>query len=162
MAIAGDGVGTKVLWKAREQPIPLLGEEPGHPTPEQPVLLAAPAGGDAPQDHPGHPHRMSLGIGKREHAAPRPTPHQPPVDPQMLPQQLDVADQKLRRVAFQRRARIAGMRPAAAAAALVEQDDAVRIGVKQPAVPGRASRAGAAVEHDQRTCMQLSYNLLRP
>jgi hypothetical protein len=37
---------------------------------------------------------------------------------------------------------------AAAAVALVEEHDPVALGVEEPAVPGRAAGAGAAVEHE--------------
>jgi hypothetical protein len=99
---------------------------------------------------------MLLGVGKREHAAPRPAPDQPALDAELVPQQLDVGDQELRGVRAERCRRIAGMRPAATTAALVEEDHAVGVGVEQAAMPGRASRPGAAVEHDHRPAARVA------
>jgi hypothetical protein len=56
------------------------------------------------------------------------------------------------------------MGPRAAAAALVEQQDVIALGIEQPAMVGAAGGAGAAVEEDDglalRVAAQLPINLM--
>jgi hypothetical protein len=49
---------------------------------------------------------------------------------------------------------LARMRRAVAATSLIEQDDAERVRIEQPAMPRRARRPGATVQNDcRRTCL---------
>ena len=64
---------------------------------------------------------------------------QPPVDAEVLAQQLHVRDQVRGRVVPHVGGRVAGVRPAPPAAALVEQDEPVALGVERPPLAGRGS-----------------------
>jgi hypothetical protein len=67
----------------------------------------------------------------------------------VLAQQLHVGDQVVRGVGGQVGGRVARVRAAAAAVALVEQDDPVALRVERAPLAVAAPRAGAAV-HDER------------
>src|ERR1700683_2540772 len=92
---------------------------------------------------------MGLGVGQAQRAAPRGADQQPALDAHVLPQLLHVGDATLRGVEAHVRRRVARQRGAAAAAALVEQDDPVTVRVEDLALTGTAARTWAAV-HDQR------------
>ncbi len=127
--------------------LPGPGEQPAD-APVQPVGLLGPGHGDPDDDDLGDPLRVPLGVGEDQGRAPGAAVQQPPVDPEVLAQALHVGDQVLGGVVLQARRRIGRVRPAPAAAALVEQDHPVPLRVEQPAAPGVAPGAGAAV-HDQ-------------
>jgi hypothetical protein len=72
---------------------------------------------------------------------PRAAEHQPALDAQVLPQPLDVGDQVPGRVVDQ-----TGVRPALAAAALIEQHDPVALRIEEPAHLRVGAPARAAVQ----------------
>ena len=91
-----------------------------------------------------HALRMLLRIGERERRAPRAAEHLPAFDPEMLAQRFDVGDQVPRGVVHEARGG-----PALAAAALIEQHDAVALRVEEPAHLRIGAAARTAVqEHD--------------
>ena len=94
---------------------------------------------------------MGLGVGERERRAPGAAEHQPALDAEVLAQLLDVGDQVPGRVVLEAR-----VRPAAAAAALVEQDDAIARGIEEPARARVAAGAGAAVQEDRRLAVGIA------
>ena len=100
-----------------------------------------------PANTSAHPLRVALRVGQPERDAPRDAEHEPAVDAEVRPQPLQVGDQ-VSVVLASRSAPDRPVRRAAPAAALVEQDDAVRGRVEEAPLPGRAARARAAVEHD--------------
>src|SRR5204863_8785375 len=83
----------------------------------------------------------------RQRRAPRTAEDEPPVDPEVLAEPLDVAHEVVRRVGGEVDSRIARVRRAATAVVLVEQDRAVGAGVEELAALRDAPRAGAAVQH---------------
>ena len=118
------------------EPGPGLREEPPD-APVQPVDLQPPGRRHAEHEHPAHPLRMPLRVRQRQRHPPRPAAQQPPVHAQVLPQPLHVAEQVRGRVQAHVRRRVAGVRSAAIAVALVEEDDPELLGVERRA----ASRA---------------------
>ena len=142
--VPGDRV---VVARRRGEPVPLLGEHHAHAAAEQPIGLAAAPGRDAPQHQLADPGRVPLGVGQRQLTPERPAPHQPAVDIEQLTHRLDVVQQVRCGVGLERRQIRAGAGRAAPAAALVEQHDAVALGVEHLPVPRLAARAGAAVQH---------------
>jgi hypothetical protein len=68
---------------------------------------------------------------------PAPAPQQPPPDAEVLAQPLHVRDQVVGRVGRQVGGGVAGVRGAAPAAALVELDDQIGLGIEQPPPPRR-------------------------
>ena len=135
---------------------PLHGEQRRHAAAEPPVSLHAPSRGDAPQDHLRDPVRVRLGVGERQRAAPRSAPHQPPVDVEVRAQQLHVRDEVLRGVGPEIDVRLARVRRAPTAVALIEQHDAIGGRIEQPAVPRRAAGSGATVDHDGRLASRVA------
>ena len=87
---------------------------------------------------------MRLRVGEAERRAPRAAEHQPALDAEVLAQLLHVRDQMPGRVVDQ-----TGVRPAAPAAALIEQHDAIGVGIEEAAGAIVAAGAGAAV-HEHR------------
>ncbi len=85
------------------------------------------------------------GVGDAEGAAPRAAEHLPAVDAEVLAQALDVGDEVPGGVVVER-----GERLALAAAALVEQDDAVARRVEEAPVLGVGAAAGPAVQEHHR------------
>src|SRR5262245_24142534 len=86
---------------------------------------------------------MTLRVCERQRRTPGAAEHQPLIDAQVLAQCFHVSDEMPRRVVDE-----AGMRAAATAAALVEQDDAIRIRIEETARAIVTARARAAV-HEQ-------------
>ena len=85
-----------------------------------------------------------LRIGERERGAPAAAKNDlPRLDAQQHPQLLDVGDQLRRRVAVE-----AALGQRAAAAALVEEEHSVVVGVEEASVPLETAGAGAAVQEE--------------
>jgi hypothetical protein len=137
-----------------EKAFPQIGEQPRSPFLVVPQHLGAPQREDAAQDERRHPGRMRLRIGQRQRAAPGAAEHQPALHAQQGAQPLDVGHQIPGRVVVQRST---GAR--AAAAALVKQQHAITLGVKQAAVLGRAARAGAAMQKHRRLALGVAAQL---
>jgi len=89
---------------------------------------------------------MLLRISKCQRGAPRSAEQQPALDAEMPSQQLDVGNQVVRRVGGKIDVRPARMRRAAPTAALVEQDDAIAVGIEVSPPSGRTSGARPAVK----------------
>ena len=136
----GDGIA---------EPRPRLRDEAADVA-RDPLDVAARRRGDAEQHHLGHASRVLLGVREAELGAPRPAEDEPPLDAELRPQQLDVGDLVRGRLGFEADRRVARVRRAPPAAALVEEHDPVggRVEVAPPA--GGAAGAGAAVQHDRR------------
>jgi hypothetical protein len=114
---------------------------------EEPVDLRLAAQEDAAQRETAHPARMMLGIGQCEGGAPGAAEHEPAIDAEMRAQLLHVLDQMRRRIVLDL-AQWLGP----AAAALVENHDAVEGRVEKPAVGGIGAGARTSVEkHDRHT-----------
>ena len=117
----------------------------------EPVHFALRAREDAAQDQCAHALGMCLRIGERQRRAPRAAEHEPVLDAEALAQRLDVGDKVLRRVGLQ-----FGVRARAAAAALVEQDDHVMVGIEQAAVIGMAAAARPAVQEQRGLALRVA------
>ena len=158
----GVGVGQVAVPVGRRDPVaeagPLLGEQPPHLAGD-PVDLVAAGGGHRDQDHLGHPLGVPLGIGQAQGGAPGAAEHQPPLDPEVAAELLDVAQQVVGGVDRQVGGRVAGVGAAAPAAPLVEQDHPVGVGVEDPPHPRRAARPRAAVEHHRRLALGVAAHL---
>ena len=86
-----------------------------------------------------------FGIGQRQRAAPGAAKHQPLLGAQHQAQALDIADQMPGGVGLQ-----AGVRRGTATAALVEQQHAVLLRIKQATVVGAAAAARTAMQEHRR------------
>src|SRR5687767_6124100 len=86
---------------------------------------------------------MRLRVGEGERTAPGAAEHQPALDAELLAQLLDVVDQVPGGVVFE-----AGVGRALAAAALVQQNDAVMRWIEVAAMPGCGAATGSAM-HEQ-------------
>jgi hypothetical protein len=91
---------------------------------------------------------MGLGIGERQGRPPRAAENEPIVDPEEIPQSFYIGDEIEGRVGLEIPSRLR-----TAAAALVEEDDAVAIGIEQPAMVGLAATARTAVEKQYRLAL---------
>ena len=120
------------------------GKHPAAAALVEPGELLAPQQEDAAQDQLAHAVGMALRVGQRQGRAPRAAEQLPALDAEMRAQPLHVGDQMPGGVGLQAR-----VRQRAAAAALVEQHDAVARRVVVAAHGGVAAAAGPAV-HDQR------------
>ncbi len=125
------------LGHAVAEPRPRLGEDPAHVTGD-PLDLPPAVGAHAEQHDLGDAFGVALGVGESEHRTPRAAEDQPPLDPEPLTQPLDVGEQVVRGVRGQVDVGLARVRGAAAAAALVEEHDAVG---------GRGRRAAASTAY---------------
>src|SRR5665213_1242835 len=123
---------------ARAKSRPLLGKEPAGFVVE-PVHIDRPRHRDRGENHLRDALWVLLGVGQRERHPPRTAPQQPPLDAEMFAQLLDVGDEVVRRVVLEAYRWIRDGRRAASATALVELDDAVRVGIEQPPAPGRTA-----------------------
>jgi hypothetical protein len=90
---------------------------------------------------------MPLCVGKDQCRSPRAAIQEPPRDAEMLTQLLHVGEEVFRRVHAHVGVRITGVRRAASAAALVEEHDAVPLGIEVAAIPQAASRSRATVNN---------------
>src|SRR5258706_428483 len=97
---------------------------------------------------PAHP-RV---VRKPRRGRPRPHPPKPEpgVDPGALPQRLDFRHEVIRGVVLEAGVRVARVRRAPAAAALIDQQDPIRRRIEVAAPPGGATGAGTAMEDDRR------------
>ncbi|EFE50041.1 hypothetical protein NEIELOOT_01295 [Neisseria elongata subsp. glycolytica ATCC 29315] len=124
--------------------MPLFGVNHAHAAGlAQPVDFDLAAEEDAAQDQPAHAFGMGFGVGQREGAAPRAAEYQPAFDAQHFAYFFNVGHQIPSRVlaGF-------GVGQGTAAAALVDDDDAVFFGVEKSAAGRRCARARAAVQED--------------
>ena len=157
--VRGDEVAVAFgLGNSRAKALPLSREEARDPA-VQPVDLRAPRRGDREEHDLGDSLRVLLGVRQRERRAPRPAGDEPAFDGEMLAQALHVRDQMVRGVAAHVRRRVARVRSASPASALVEQHCAVAIGVEAATHVGRAPRAGAAVHHHGRLAVRVAARL---
>src|SRR5450631_4258634 len=125
--------------------LPVVREELGGAVLIEPAYLGIPEQENTAQNDLADPLRIGLGVGKPKRAAPRPSEHQPALDAQMLAQAFDVGHEVPGGVLDQ-----AGARAAAAAAPLIEYDDAVVLGIEE--LPGSPVGAGSrsAVQKNRR------------
>ena len=77
----------------------------------------------------------------------------------MLTETLDVRDEVWCRVAREIDVGLGGVRRAPSAPALIEEHDAIRRGVEEPRMPGRAPGARTAVEHHGRFAERVAARL---
>ncbi len=143
--VGGDQITALRERDHREVLLPGVGEQQARPVLIEPLQLPTPQQEDAAQHELTHPRRVRLGVRQRERAAPRSAEHQPALDAEVLTQRLDVRDQMPSRVVDQR-----CMRLALAAAALIEEHDAVALRVEEAALLGTGTTAGAAVQEHHR------------
>lgn len=133
------------LRDARAEAFPLLGEDlPGAPV--QPVGLRAPGRRDPGDDDLRDTLRVGLGVREDERRAPGTAVQEPAFDPETGAQPLHVRDEMAGGVVAQVGGGVARVRGAASAVALVEEDDAVALGVEEP--PGARAAAGARTAVD--------------
>ncbi len=112
------------------------------------IGLRAAAGGQAGEHHREDAVRPAQGVQQPEHAPPGAAEDQPPVDAEVVAQQVHVVEQTVGGVRAEAGCRVGGVRRAAPAAALVEQHQPVGRGVEVPPRPGRAAGARPAVHDD--------------
>ncbi len=94
---------------------------------------------------------MSFRVGESQRGAPRSAEYEPPLDSEMLAQFLHVFDEMPRGVVHE-----AGVGPALAAATLVEQDDAIALGIEEAAHLGIGAAAGTAVNKHGRLAPRIA------
>ena len=114
-----------------------------------PLDLASGGRHDADEDHLGHAVWVRLGVGEAERRSPRPSPDEPSVDAEVLPESLDVIDEMCGRVRREVDDRLSGVRSAPAAAALIEEHDPIAIGVEPAPKARRRTASRAAVQDDR-------------
>ena len=90
-------------------------------------------------------------VGERQRAAPRAAEQQPALDAEMGAQLLHVGDEVIGRVVLQ-----VAERHRAAAAALVEHDDAIELRVEEAAMHGRRAGARPAMQEDDRHALGIA------
>ena len=146
------------MTPARGEPRPLRREEPSRLV-VQPVHVIGPGHGHRGQHHRGDPLRVTLRVGQPERHPPRSAPHQPPLDPEVGAQLLDVPDQVPGGVGLQAGIQKGHRRRAPPAAALVELDEPVRVRVEQPAPPRAAAAARPAVQRHRRLAGRVAAGL---
>ena len=129
----------------RLEALPFVGEHLGDAELVVPGELGLGDGVDSAQDQRADPLGMGLGIGERQRRAPGAAEDEPSVDPGRDAQPLDVGDEIPGRVGLQ-----AGVGRRAAAAALIEQRDVVKLGIEQAAMVGRDPAARAAMKEHRR------------
>ena len=112
---------------------------------QEPVHLRPPAQEHAAQHQTAHPVRMRLRIGQRQRRTPGPTKQQPPLDPEVSAQRLDIGHQVRRRVLRQ-----AAERAGTPGTPLIEDHHAPKARVEEAAVHGARARARAAVQEQHR------------
>ena len=117
----------------------------------EPVELPAAQQEDAAQHELGHALRVRLGVGERERRAPRAAEHLPALDAEVLAQRLDVGDEVPGRVVVEAR-----VRRALAAAALVEQHDAVARRIEEAAHLRVGPAARPAVQEHRRLAVRVA------
>ena len=140
--------------------LPLVG--PDHVGPAGlvvPVELASAQGEDAAQHQSEDPLRVALGVGESQGGSPRPAEDEPALHAQVLAQCLHVRDQVPGGVHRQIRPRLPGMGQGASAPALVEQNNAVALGVEDSAMVRRAASARPPVDEYRRDSLRVAARL---
>ncbi len=142
--VGGQDVAPFVFGQISREPAPGFGVHPFHVV-EEPVDLRLTAEKDAAQREAPAAVRMGDAVGQRQGRPPGAAEHEPFVDVELAAQGLHVVDQVLGRV-------VAGLAEGGGApgAALVEHDDAVMIGVEEPAVRRVGAGPRPAVQKDHR------------
>src|SRR4029079_11153474 len=107
----------------------------------EPVDLLLAQEEDPAQHELRHVRRMLLGIRERERAPPRAAEDLPRSERHLFAQPLDVGDEIPRRVLLDRR-----VRRALSTSALIEQYDAIEVGMEEPPVRRHRSSARTAVQ----------------
>src|SRR5436309_1081497 len=102
---------------------------------------------------------MGFGVGEAESAAPRPTDDEPAIDVEADTEALDVIDEMGSGVNAEVGIGGACKRCAAAAAALIEEDDSVDGRIEELSPPGRTAGAGTAVEDEGRLAPGIATSL---
>src|SRR5262245_28592047 len=102
---------------------------------------------------------MAFRVREDQRRAPRPSMQKPALDPQVLAQELHVCQQMLGRVDAHVGCRIACVRSASPAAALVEQHDPIAGGVERSARAPFAARAGPTVDDEPRLALRIAARL---
>src|SRR6202050_2345872 len=120
---------------------PVIGEQIAGAMLIEPTNLGVAQQKDSAQHQLGHPIRVCFGVGQRERAAPRPAEYQPALEAQMLAKPFDIRNQVPGRVLDE-----AGAGTAAAAATLIEYDDAVVLRIKELPRTLVGPGAGSAVQ----------------
>jgi hypothetical protein len=138
--------------------LPFLGEEPADAAVE-PVDLGAPRHRHGDEHDLRHALRMALGVRERERRAPRAAVEQPPLDAEVLAQALHVGDEVVGRVDRHVGRRVARVRRAATAAALVEEDRPVAGGVERATLVLRAAGSRPAVHDERRLAVRVAARL---
>ena len=141
-----DGVFTVVhgVRYAVAEAGPLLREELAQAA-VQPVDLVRSRRGDGGEHQRQHPIGVGFGVGERQRRAPAVAEHEPALDGEVGAQALEVGNEVVRRVGREVGRDVAGIRCAAPASALVEQDEPVAVGSEEPSVTGRATRTRSTV-----------------
>ncbi len=152
-----DALAGAPLRRDREL-LPLVGEEPADALGD-PVHLLPARRGDGEQDEPQDAVRVFLRVGERQRAPPGDARDDPPLDPEVRAERLEVVDHRRRRQRVERPGFVQKALPqvgqhrrgAAAATALVQADHEVAVGV-EPSSVGAVAQGGArtTVEVDRR------------
>ncbi len=143
------------MWDGLDEMRIVSGEEPGHAVAE-PVDLGAACRGDARENHACDVLRVTLSVSKRERRTPRVAKQEPSPDAEMFAEAFDIGDQMPGGVGSKIAIRVGRIRQAAAAIALIEEDDPVRRRIKIAARRTRAPRARAAMQNDNRQAVRIS------
>ncbi len=149
--VGGDEVVALVLGDEAGEAAPNIGPEHPRAAAVEPFQLRIGHQEHAAQHEMADPLGMLLGIEKRERRAPAPAEHDPAVDAERLPDELDVAHQMPGRVRLDR-----GVRARPPAAALVEQHDAEHARIEIAPHRRRAAPAGSAMQHNHRQTVGLA------
>lgn len=100
--------------------------------------------------------KMALGIGKRQSRAPGTAEHAPALDAEQRAQLFDVAHQMRRRIARHVARKVARMRQAVAAPALVELVEAPEAGIETAPDAGRRPRSRPAMQQHNRLAARVA------
>ena len=115
-----------------------------------PLGLEAPPSGHRREHHGGHPVGVPLGVSERQGHTPRDAGDDPPLDAQMVAQQLDVPHQMVGGVGGQVGGGAVREWPRPATAALVEQHRPVLARIEETSIARRATGSRTAVQpHDR-------------
>src|SRR5262245_15598013 len=139
--VGGDEVVALGWRDGSEVLLPRVGKDEARAFLVAPADLLGADEADAAQDERAHPVGMGLGVGEGERRAPRAAEDDPALHAELGPDPLHVRDQLPGRVLVQAR-----VRPALAAAALVEEHDPIGGGVEELALERLRPAAGAAVD----------------
>ena len=120
-----DSAAKAVPWLRKQYPDPT-----GYP-----VDLPWGGGRNADKDHLADAMRMPFGVSERERGPPGYPEYQPSLNAEVPTQEFDIGEQMAGRVGGEVGVRIAGMRRASSASALVEKDDPIKAGIEVTAHP---------------------------